>query len=92
MRTFLVVVFFAGLIMVVLNEMIKKPKTVIEYRYLPRDLDVLMREDRYASASPVDFDGTASAASAEPVEPAEPVASAAPTSFFSRGIITRQQQ
>lgn len=84
MRTFLVAVFFAGMILVVLNEMIKKPKTVIEYRYLPRDLDVLMREDRYASAAPVDFDGTASA---------EPVASAAPApSFFSRGIITRQQQ
>jgi hypothetical protein len=58
MRAFLVVVFFTGLILVVVNEMIKKPKTLVEYRYLPRDLDALIREEKYATVKPVESDGT----------------------------------
>lgn len=82
MRTFLVAVFFAGMILVVLNEMIKKPKTLIEYRYLPRDLDAIMRDEKYY---PVGDVGKAD----DNEYSLLPNAAPAP-SFFSQGTIIRQ--
>lgn len=52
MRTFLLVLFFAGVILVIVNELVKlhaRPP-VVEYRYLPRDLDTYLREQPLASA------------------------------------------
>lgn len=36
--------FFTGVILVVLNDLIKPRPPVIEYRYLPRELDTYLRE------------------------------------------------
>lgn len=51
MRAFLLVVFFTGIVMVIVNQLIKaqaQPARV-EYRYLPRDLDTYLREQPMAS-------------------------------------------
>lgn len=52
MRAFLLLLFFAGVVLVVTNELVKahaRPPRV-EYRYLPRDLDTYLREQPVASA------------------------------------------
>lgn len=52
MRAFLVAVFFTGLVLVVLNQVVRQnaqPPRVV-YRYLPRDLDTYLREQPMASA------------------------------------------
>ena len=51
MRVALLFVFFAGVILVVLNELIAARPPPVEYRYLPRDLDTYLREDPYASVA-----------------------------------------
>ena len=51
MRAFLMAVFFTGVVLVVVNQLVKsnaRPPTV-EYRYLPRDLDTYLREQPLAS-------------------------------------------
>lgn len=49
----LLIVFFAGVIMVVVNELVKnKATTKVVYRYLPRDLDTYIRQQPLAT---VDF-------------------------------------
>lgn len=51
MRTFLIALFFTGVILVILNQLVKahaRPPRV-EYRYLPRDLDTYLREQPLAS-------------------------------------------
>lgn len=53
MRAFLLVVFFSGVILVIVNQLIKahaRPPQV-EYRYLPRDLDTYLREQPLASVN-----------------------------------------
>jgi hypothetical protein len=47
MKAFLLIVFFTGLVLVVLNDTLKRPPPIVEYRYLPRDLDTYMRESTY---------------------------------------------
>lgn len=52
MRAFLVCVLFTGVVLVVTNQLVKahaRPP-VVEYRYLPRDLDTYLREQPLASA------------------------------------------
>lgn len=50
MRLLLLFAFFAGVVLVVLNELIAaRPQPRVEYRYLPRDLDLLQREQPLAS-------------------------------------------
>lgn len=44
MKSFLLFLFFFGILLIVLNDNIKPPPPVIEYRYLPRELDVYLRE------------------------------------------------
>jgi hypothetical protein len=41
MRTFLLFVFFTGVILVVLNEVVKRPEQKVEYKYLEKDLNSL---------------------------------------------------
>jgi len=51
MRAFLLVVFFTGIVLVIVNQLVKakdRPPQ-IEYRYLPRDLDTYLREQPLAS-------------------------------------------
>lgn len=51
MRAFLLLLLFSGVLLVVVNELVKahaKP-TRVEYRYLPRDLDTYLREQPLAS-------------------------------------------
>lgn len=51
MRAFLLVVFFTGVVLVIVNQLVKakdRPPQ-IEYRYLPRDLDTYLREQPLAS-------------------------------------------
>lgn len=51
MRAFLLAMFFAGVVLVVVNQLVKshaRPPRV-EYRYLPRDLDTYLREQPLAS-------------------------------------------
>jgi hypothetical protein len=52
MKTFLLFVFFTGLILVVIHQLINTPQVKVEYRYLPRDLDLLIREE---SQTPANF-------------------------------------
>ena len=51
MRAFLLTLFFAGVVLVITNQLVKSnaqpPK--VEYRYLPRDLDTYLREQPVAS-------------------------------------------
>lgn len=37
-------VFFAGVVLVVANELLNRSPPRVEYRYLPRDLDLYLRE------------------------------------------------
>lgn len=51
MRAFLLALFFTGIVLVVVNQLVKanaQPARV-EYRYLPRDLDTMLRELPQAS-------------------------------------------
>lgn len=51
MRAFLLALFFTGIVLVVVNQLVKanaQPPQV-EYRYLPRDLDTMLRELPQAS-------------------------------------------
>lgn len=51
MRAFLIALFFTGVVLVILNQLVKahaRPQRV-EYRYLPRDLDTYLREQPMAS-------------------------------------------
>lgn len=41
MKTFLLFVFFTGVILVVLNEVVKKPEVKVEYKYVEKDLNSL---------------------------------------------------
>jgi hypothetical protein len=43
MRTFLLFVFFTGVLMIIANELVNDKGVQIEYRYLPRDLDTFYR-------------------------------------------------
>lgn len=49
MRLFLLLLFFTGLILVGLNEILHPPPPVVEVRYYPRDLDTYLREEPQAS-------------------------------------------
>ena len=49
MRVFLLFLFFTGVVLVVVNQVITAPKVKVEYRYLPRDLDTYLREEDRAS-------------------------------------------
>lgn len=52
MNTLLVVLVFAGIALLLANEVVAARQTkMIEYRYLPRDLDTYLREEPYASAT-----------------------------------------
>ena len=51
MKVALLFVFFAGVVLVVLNELIAARPPPVVYRYLPRDLDTYLREDPYASVT-----------------------------------------
>lgn len=51
MRAFLIALFFTGVILVILNALVKtgaRPPRV-EYRYLPRDLETYLREQPLAT-------------------------------------------
>ena len=50
-NTGLLLLFFAGVILVIVNEMVKDRVPEVEYRYLPRDLDTYLREEPPASAT-----------------------------------------
>lgn len=53
MRAFLLLLFFTGIVLVIVNQMVKsqeRPERV-EYRYLPRDLDAYLREQPLASVN-----------------------------------------
>jgi len=45
MFAWLMVVFFAGLVMVLANRSMDESPDKVEYRYLPRDLDSYIREE-----------------------------------------------
>lgn len=51
MRAFLLVLFFTGIILICVNQMVKSDERPprVEYRYLPRDLDTYLREQPLAS-------------------------------------------
>lgn len=49
MKSILLVALFTGIIMVVVNEFAATQPKVIEYRYLPRDLDDYIRTAPLAS-------------------------------------------
>jgi hypothetical protein len=44
MKSFLLLLLFTGVILIVANDYIKPEPPVIEYRYVPRDLETYMRE------------------------------------------------
>lgn len=44
MRVLLLMLLFAGIVLVILNEKLTCNVPRVEYRYLPRDLDTYMRE------------------------------------------------
>lgn len=44
MRMCLMFLFFTGLTLVIANELLSKCPPRVEYRYLPRDLDLYLRE------------------------------------------------
>lgn len=41
MRTFLLFFFFTGIILIILNEIVKQPEQKIEYKYIEKDLNSL---------------------------------------------------
>jgi hypothetical protein len=51
MRALLLMLFFAGVVLVVVDQLVKAHAEVprVEYRYLPRDLDTYLREQPLAS-------------------------------------------
>ena len=51
MRAFLIALFFTGVLLVVLNALVKTRELPerVEYRYLPRDLDTYLRDQPEAS-------------------------------------------
>lgn len=52
MNTLLIVLVFAGIALLLANELVAARQTkMVEYRYLPRDLDTYLREEPYASAT-----------------------------------------
>lgn len=44
MKSFLLFLFFSGVVMIMVNDLLKVPPPQIEYRYVPRDLDTYLRE------------------------------------------------
>lgn len=48
-NTGLLLLFFAGVTLVIVNEMVKDRVPEVEYRYLPRDLDTYLREEPRAT-------------------------------------------
>lgn len=48
--SFLLFLFFAGIIMVVTNSLTYDRPREIQYRYLPRDLDTYIRTEEFPSA------------------------------------------
>ena len=48
-------VFFTGLTLIIINELINKPLQITTYKYLPRDLDTYLREEPYASVTFADM-------------------------------------
>jgi len=51
MRLLLLCLFFSGVILIVLNELLAARPRAVEYRYLPRDLDTYLRDEPYASVT-----------------------------------------
>jgi hypothetical protein len=49
MRILLLLLLFAGIVLVILNEKLTCNVPRVEYRYLPRDLDTYLRESKYPS-------------------------------------------
>lgn len=51
MRAFLIALFFTGVVLVVLNALVKTRDSPprVEYHYLPRDLDTYLREQPLAT-------------------------------------------
>lgn len=62
MRVFLLLVLFTGVVLIILNEKLSCSTPVVEYRYLPRDLDQYLRESAYA---PVEYQTIKSAVPAD---------------------------
>ena len=50
MSSFILFLFFAGIIMVVTNQLTYNLPREIQYRYLPRDLDTYIRTEEFPSA------------------------------------------
>lgn len=50
MSNFILFVLFAGIIMLVTNELTYNRPREIQYRYLPRDLDTFIRTEEFPSA------------------------------------------
>jgi hypothetical protein len=50
MRTFLLLILFLGIVLIIVNEKIYEVPPRVEYRYLPRDLDTYLRETTHAHA------------------------------------------
>ncbi len=51
MRAFLLALFFTGVVLVVVNQLVRSADRAprVEYRYLPRDLDTYLREQPQAT-------------------------------------------
>ena len=49
MRLFLLVLFFTGLVLLVLNQALNPPPPRVEVRYVQRDLDTYLREEPRAT-------------------------------------------
>lgn len=50
-NTGLLLLFFGGVILVIVNELVKDRVPEVEYRYLPRDLDTYLREEPRATVT-----------------------------------------
>ena len=52
MKLFLLCLVFAGVVLMMANQLVacSQRRPVVEYRYLPRDLDTYLREQPMASA------------------------------------------
>lgn len=62
MNNVMLFVFFSGVVLLILNELVKSRTNVrVEYRYLPRDLDTYLREQPYPSIAYKDMFQNASA-------------------------------
>lgn len=49
MRLLILCMLFTGVVLILVNELVRKPPRVIEFRYLPRPLDTYLRESTKAS-------------------------------------------